>query len=137
MIEAHFLVPVVLEETRFLQGNWRKLLAEDLLMPSYKMSRVESIGRRLKRNYIWIFLVVLGSWAAKVALASEVNHESVTSWHAFLASLGEGIEPRWVPIAVFFAAVVEVGALLVWALSLREYSGDIGPRRRDTRAWRV
>src|SRR5258708_1505464 len=38
MLEAHFLVPVVLQSSTILQGDWRKLLCEDLLIPSFKIS---------------------------------------------------------------------------------------------------
>src|SRR5436190_16694505 len=53
MLEAHFLVPVVMQKTNILQGDWRKLLSEDLLIPSFKISAFEAIGRRLKRNYVF------------------------------------------------------------------------------------
>src|SRR6201988_2868416 len=55
MLEAHFLVPIVAQNTRLLQGEWQKLVCEDLLLPSFKISRVEAIGRRLRRNYAFIF----------------------------------------------------------------------------------
>src|SRR6187402_2927465 len=57
MLEAHFLVPIVMQKTNLLQGDWRKLLSEDLLIPSFKISAFEAIGRRLKRNYVFIFVV--------------------------------------------------------------------------------
>ncbi len=45
MLEAHFLVPVVMQHAPMLEGDWRKLLAEDLLMPGFKISRFEALGR--------------------------------------------------------------------------------------------
>ena len=66
MLEAHFLVPVIVKRPDMLEGDWRSLLAEDLLLPSYKIGIRASIGRRLNRNYIWIFLILLGSWILKI-----------------------------------------------------------------------
>ena len=66
MLEAHFLVPVIVRRPDMLEGDWRTLLAEDLLLPSYKIGIRASIGRRLNRNYIWIFLILLGSWVLKM-----------------------------------------------------------------------
>lgn len=137
IIEAHFLVPVVLENTSLLQGNWRKLLAEDLLIPSYKMSRMEAIGRRLKRNYIWIFMVILSSWGAKIALVSSQGDEALEGVGAFMNALVGDFSPSWVPVVTFAFAVFEVLVITIWVATLEEYSGDIGPRRRDARAWRV
>src|ERR1700755_1312778 len=50
MLEAHFLVPIVAQNTTWLQGEWQKLVCEDLLLPSFKISVFEAVGRRLKRN---------------------------------------------------------------------------------------
>jgi len=52
MLEAHFLVPMVMENRDLLQGEWKKLVCEDLILPCFKISRLEAIGRRLKRNYV-------------------------------------------------------------------------------------
>ena len=38
MLEAHFLVPIVSQNTSLLQGDWQKLVCEDLLLPSFKIS---------------------------------------------------------------------------------------------------
>ena len=46
MLEAHFLVPIVSRNTSLLQGDWQKLVCEDLLLPSFKISRFEAVGRR-------------------------------------------------------------------------------------------
>ena len=59
MLEAHFIVPVLMRQEPKLEGNWRKLVAEDLLVPAFKVSMFESIGRRLKRNYAFITIIIL------------------------------------------------------------------------------
>lgn len=66
MLEAHFLAPVVTRRSEFLEGDWRHLLAEDLLIPSFKIGIRESTSRRLRRNYIWIFGVLLLSWLLRI-----------------------------------------------------------------------
>ena len=72
MLEAHFLVPMVMENREMLQGEWKKLVCEDLILPCFKISKLEAVGRRLKRNYIFIFILILMAWVTKVFLhASE------------------------------------------------------------------
>jgi hypothetical protein len=53
MLEAHFLVPMVMENRHLLQGEWKKLVCEDLILPSFKISMLEAVGRRLKANYVF------------------------------------------------------------------------------------
>src|SRR3978361_2045782 len=68
MLEAHFLVPIVAQNTSLLQGEWQKLVCEDLLLPSFKISVFEAIGRRLKRNFAFIFVIILVAWVTKIFL---------------------------------------------------------------------
>src|SRR5512145_2866582 len=48
--------------------EWAESLAESLLSPSFPISLWEAMGRRLRRNYFWIFIILFASWAAKVWL---------------------------------------------------------------------
>ena len=45
--------------------EWAESLAENLLMPRFPISMWEAFGRRLRRNYFWIFLILGISWLAK------------------------------------------------------------------------
>jgi uncharacterized membrane protein len=49
-------------------SDWGESLAENLLQPHYTVSIFEALGRRLRRNYIWIFMVLLLAWLAKLWL---------------------------------------------------------------------
>jgi uncharacterized membrane protein len=48
--------------------EWAESLAENLLSPSFPISMWEAFGRRLRRNYFWIFLILYASWIAKIWL---------------------------------------------------------------------
>ncbi|MBC7879103.1 MAG: DUF2270 domain-containing protein [Anaerolineales bacterium] len=48
--------------------DWAENLAENLLTPSFPISILEAFGRRLRRNYFWIFLILGASWVAKIWL---------------------------------------------------------------------
>lgn len=102
MLEAHFLVPIVMRDIRLLEGAWRRTLSEDLVLPSFKINRREAIGRRLTRNYIWIFLIILVAWVAKIHLR---NTES-TGLSGFLraAEQGQPLPPVlfWVLVGMFY-----------------------------------
>lgn len=45
--------------------EWAESLAENLLTPSFPISLWEAFGRRLRRNYLWIYLILFASWIGK------------------------------------------------------------------------
>ena len=49
-------------------AGWAESLAENLLAPSFPISLLEAFGRRLRRNYFWIFLILYASWVSKIWL---------------------------------------------------------------------
>jgi len=45
--------------------EWAESLAENLLSPRFPISMLEAFGRRLRRNYLWIYIILGASWLAK------------------------------------------------------------------------
>ncbi len=62
MMEAHIIAPMFMTEGTWLQGDWRKRLAEDLLQPSFKVTTLGALALRFRRNYCWLFVLVLLGW---------------------------------------------------------------------------
>src|SRR5438094_630743 len=102
MLEAHFLVPMVLENKGMLQGEWKKLVCEDLLLPSFKISTFEAVGRRLKRNYSFIFMIILVAWTTKIFLHAK---EPVTGIVGFYHALAVQHIPSWFVAILFFGTL--------------------------------
>lgn len=48
--------------------DWSRMLAESLLQPTFTITALEATGRRFRRNYFWIFVLLGISWLAKIAL---------------------------------------------------------------------
>ncbi len=48
--------------------EWANRIADSLLNPEFPISHLEAIGRRLRRNYIWLFMVLAGAWVFKVII---------------------------------------------------------------------
>lgn len=104
--------------------DWAEELAENLLLPHFPVSTWEALGRRLRRNYLWIYIVVGFSWIAKLwffpmvaASLSEVMSR---------ASVGP-INGEW----VFTGSLVMFTAVFVIALAtvgLQHSSGEVLPR---------
>ncbi|MEO0878223.1 MAG: DUF2270 domain-containing protein [Pseudomonadota bacterium] len=54
-IERNFYAPLLLQSTRPDPGEWQDVLAKDYLKPQYHVGLWRAIGRRIRRNYMWIF----------------------------------------------------------------------------------
>ena len=108
MLEAHFLVPMILRQESQLEGNWRKLVAEDLLIPAFKVSMFESIGRRLKRNYAFIAIIILSAWITKIFIHPPPNVPKIDSIRSFYDALSIGGFSSWFVAAVMLGTFVSV-----------------------------
>lgn len=132
VLEAHFLVPVVMRKADILQGDWRELLSEDLLLPSFKISKREAIGRRMVRNYVWMFFFILLAWLLKIVL----HYGPVLSFNGFLCAVAES-QP--LPHVLFWTIVVEMYCFLAYfiicGLRVRSASGAFQRRSVKPTPW--
>lgn len=61
MIEMNFYRPM-LAGSQPVMTDWADRLAQDMEWPRFHMPWWEAMGRRLRRNYVGIYTVLLGSW---------------------------------------------------------------------------
>jgi len=134
MLEAHFLVPVIMRSREMIEGDWRHMLAEDMLLPAFKIGVRESIARRLKRNYIWIFVVMQFAWAIKIF----VHNGPIHSFSEFIRAAIDGQPlPHWVfglMIGGFYATVLW---LVVYAQKDRYASGEMQRPAPSRPRWKI
>ncbi len=133
MLEAHFLVPIVSQNAAMLQGEWQKLVCEDLLLPSFKISRFEALGRRLKRNYVFIFIIILVAWVTKIFLHADPK---ITSLRSFYDALHVGTSiPSWLVAAIFMLTCATVIGIAIYIG--RKSSGEISEFGTHRSLWRI
>lgn len=77
MLEVHFLVPALNPEHDLIQGDWREVLSNDLLLPSFKISFLEAAAKRLRANYIWIYFGLLVGWILSVYTAAVLQTKAL------------------------------------------------------------
>ncbi len=133
MLEAHFLVPIVAQNTTLLQGDWKKLVCEDLLLPSFKISRFEAVGRRLKRNYAFIFLIIMVAWITKIFLHADPH---ISSFRSFYQALGvKPSIPSWFVAVVFAATFFSVVGIVIYIA--RKSTGEISEFGTHRAGWKI
>src|SRR5256886_2005620 len=68
VLETGYFAQLLAPEGLPRDQEWASHLASDLLTPHFTISVWEAIGRRLRRNYIWLFALLALSWNLKVYL---------------------------------------------------------------------
>ena len=132
MLEAHFLVPMVMENRELLQGEWKKLVCEDLILPCFKITKLEAIGRRMKRNYMFIFILILIAWLTKIFLHATAPITDVLS---FYRALGIGHIPSWFVAMVFVGTFISVISITIYVS--KSTSGEISEFGTHRSLWRI
>lgn len=132
MLEAHFIMPVVMRDHAMIQGDWRKILSEDLVSPSFKISRLDAITRRFSRNYVWIFAVIAGAWILKFWLHFPESHVPQELLQSLIALNPVALGLFLVTVAAFYGFLL----FLCWrGLTTRTYSGEFLTGAMHRRKW--
>jgi len=104
--------------------TWAEHLAADLTTPHFTITEWEAVGRRLRRNYLWIFALLALSWNLKVYL----HPLPARDFNAFIDRAMVGVVPGWI---VFVIGVIFNAAIAIFAIGtvrLREATGEVLPK---------
>lgn len=104
--------------------EWAESLAENLLSPSFPISIWEAFGRRLRRNYIWIFLILCAAWVAKIWLFPEPTVDLAD----FLQRSEIGPLSGEVVIGLGFAFYASLVVVALATISMTRATGEVLPR---------
>ena len=104
--------------------DWAETLAESLLQPHFPISIWEALGRRLRRNYLWIYCIIGLAWLASIWLMPD----PIFTWSQFLARTTMGPLPGEMIVASVTAFFVIVFGFAFFTVRLQEASGEVLPR---------
>jgi uncharacterized membrane protein len=65
LIERNYYVRIFAPRDFVDITHWMAQLGEDLRLPRFTISETQAMARRLRRNYIWLFLILLLAWLLK------------------------------------------------------------------------
>ena len=109
-IETNFYAPMLLRSARPEPGEWQDVLAKDYLSPQYHIGFWRAMGRRLRRNYMWIFSFQAIAYAGKIIIhpAPVVSLDQLFDRMAVgpfpgvvLLALGVVFHSAWISVAVW------------------------------------
>jgi len=104
--------------------EWAESLAESLLSPSFPISLWEAVGRRLRRNYLWIFMILYAAWVAKVWLFPEPPVDMAE----FIRRAAVGPVSGDIMIGLGFAFYLSLFLLAIATLNMTRATGEVLPR---------
>ncbi len=113
-------------------ANWLPILGESLRTPKFLISHWTAFARRLRRNYLFMFLVLLFAWVLKISTPSLQNETAGTSGLVHTAAeavnnAALGLMPGWLVVAgvVGFNVALVVVAVTMGRAEAVVAEGDV------------
>jgi uncharacterized membrane protein len=66
LLEVYFYGPMLTRQPLLGKTNWNQVLAQDIAYIHFHISSWEALGRRLRRNYVWLFGILGISYIGKL-----------------------------------------------------------------------
>lgn len=104
--------------------EWAECLTKTLHTPEFPISMWEAFGRRFRRNYVWIFLVLGLSWLLKNFL----HPAPTTSLNEFIARMALGPIPGWMILVTGFVYNGILFLIGFGTAGLRQAYGEVLPK---------
>jgi len=68
ILETQFFGPIMLGQGVQVGNGWNTVLYQDYRRPRLHISYPDALGRRLRKNYAWIFAIQVASYAGKLVI---------------------------------------------------------------------
>ncbi len=67
-METHMYAPLLTDGDLHMEEGWQDTLARDYWAPRYHISFFTALGRRIRRNYLWILIIQSVAYLGKLAV---------------------------------------------------------------------
>jgi uncharacterized membrane protein len=67
-MERHLYVPMLDDGDLHMEEGWQRTLARDYRAHRYHIGFLRAVGRRLRRNYIWILMIQTIAYFGKIII---------------------------------------------------------------------
>lgn len=81
IMELQLFGPILRGQGVRVDNGWNETLYQDYLHPNLHIAFLDAVGRRLRRNYGWIFLIQATSYVGKLL----IHPQPLASFHELLA----------------------------------------------------
>jgi len=126
LIERNYYARIFSPREMTDPAHWMNQLSDDLRLPRFSMSFSEAMARRLRRNYFWLFLILLLSWILKTTTnrlqAKPSDSQFIHSTGELLQNASIGAVPGWL---VMGGILIFYGWMAYIMYRYRESSGEL------------
>ncbi|MEJ7624292.1 MAG: DUF2270 domain-containing protein [Pyrinomonadaceae bacterium] len=129
ILETGYFAPMLSHRTIPPDKEWAEHISADLISPHFTISEWEAVGRRLRANYLWIFILLALSWTLKIYIHPAPVDATAQSefWNIIFDRATIGIVPGW--LVVLAGAIFNLIIFFVafGTLRLRDASSEVLP----------
>ncbi len=129
LMETDFFAAMLVPPFR-PSSDWAESLAENLLHPTFPISNWEAFGRRLRRNFLWIYGILLIAWQANLWLQPTF----AVTWKEAISRAGVGhLSGAFMLtlVIIFFAFIIFISLVTI---GLQDAAGEVLPRYGEVTA---
>ncbi|HYN84184.1 MAG TPA: DUF2270 domain-containing protein [Pyrinomonadaceae bacterium] len=123
VLETGYIAQILSPDTA-ADDAWAEHLYQDLISPRFTISEWEAVGRRLRRNYLWIFALLAASWNLKVYL----HPLPAYNFEAFIDRASVGLLPGEAVLMLGIVFNLSVAVFAVATIRLKEARGEVLPQ---------
>lgn len=132
VLETGYFAPMLSHQTIPPDKEWAEHISADLMSPHFTISEWEAVGRRLRSNYIWIFVLLALSWGLKIyihpyPIPSATPAEKAEFWNILFNRAQVGVAPGWFVILAGFIFNFVVFLFAIGTLKLKDASSEVLP----------
>jgi uncharacterized membrane protein len=110
ILELNFFGPILRGQGAQIGSGWNEILYRDYAHPALHITLMEALGRRLRRNYGWIFAIQVACYVGKLLIHPDPINSIHEIWERaaigpipgqLVILAGIGFHSTWLAIAVF------------------------------------
>lgn len=140
VMETGYFAPMLSHRSVPPDKEWAEHISADLLKPHFTISEWEAVGRRLRSNYIWIFVLLALSWGLKIyihpyPIPTITPQEKAEFWNILFERARVGIAPGWFVILIGFVFNALVFFAAIGTLKFKDASSEVSTA--ETTEWRT
>lgn len=113
LLEKNFFAGVFSQKSEASQ-DWSGPLADSLSYPRFSIGRLDAMTRRLRRNYGWMFLILLLAWLLKLSSALLQPEGTEADWRTPFINIVANAQLGPVSGWLVLLGVTGFYALLIW-----------------------
>ncbi len=132
VLETGYFAPMLSHRTIPPDQEWAEHISADLITPHFTISEWEAVGRRLRANYLWIFILLALCWSLKIyihpfPIPSTSEVERRVFWEILFQRAQVGLAPGWLVILVGAIFNFLIFFVAFGTLRLRDSSSEVLP----------